>query len=97
MCPGLSRRTVSTTNSYASTAELFGRVAGELFTAGQPTLVRSGLSDVIVFPPLDRQNQVSFGMHGEQRILVWGQGSIGNRLAGRLVDVTAAELESLGL
>lgn len=103
--------TVRTKNSYASAAELFERVRDERFSAGRPALVTSGPFQAIVFPPLDRQSQVSFMMLGMNRIRVQrspmplvvghaGDGASSSVNAGlleRLIKVTADELRSLGL
>lgn len=111
MAHGLRLSTVWTKNPYASVSALFERVRDERFTAGRPALVTSGPAQAIVFPPLDRQNQVSFMLHGRNCIRVQrsplpggarpsggGAAPRGNAgLVERLIEATAAELEALDL
>ena len=44
--------------NYATLAELLEAMKGVTFEAGKPELTKHGLGQVIVFPPLDRNNQV---------------------------------------
>lgn len=102
-------RTIRTKSHYATGADLFERIRGERFMAGRPALVTSGQGELIVFPPLDRQNQVSVKMLGSDRVEVrrseldgarpeFDQPASANaRLVERLIEVTAAELANLGL
>lgn len=44
--------------NYASLAELLAAMQHVQFEAGIPTLTKHGIGSVIVFPPVDRNNQV---------------------------------------
>lgn len=102
-------RTVKTKGHYATGADLFERIRHERFMAGRPVLVTNGQGELIVFPPLDRHNQVSVVMRGIDRVQVQrcdlacavpeaGQrATVNARLIERLIEVTAAELATLNL
>ena len=44
--------------NYATLAELFEAMKAVKFEAGAPELTKHGIGSVIVFPPVDRNNQV---------------------------------------
>lgn len=98
-----------TKGHYATGADLFERIRHERFMAGRPALVTNGQDELIVFPPLDRRNQVSVMMRGSDRIQVQRcdlarlgpeadqRATVNSRLVERLIEVTAAELATLDL
>ncbi len=57
MAFGFKLKQVKTKNAY-TVDELYEAIKDVKFTAGEPELTKHGLTPVIVFPPLDRNNQV---------------------------------------
>jgi hypothetical protein len=70
MAFGFKLKTIKTKNSYANNRELFERIKDEEFEAGAPKLAKNGFTEIIVFPPLDRQNQIWVMMAGKNKIQV---------------------------
>lgn len=68
MAFGFKLKTIKTQQSFDNQKELYDRIKDETFTAGKPELVKNGFADVIVFPPLDRQNQVWVMLQGKNNI-----------------------------
>ena len=54
---GLAMKKVTTKKAY-TLQEFYDEIKDHEFTAGKPMMVKNGLADVIVFPPLDKNNQV---------------------------------------
>ena len=54
---GVKIKNVKFKNEY-SIQELYDKIKNEQFSAGTPSITKHGLSEIITFPPLDRQNQV---------------------------------------
>ena len=57
MALGIKFKTLVTQNGY-SLEELYEAINNREFTAGKPELAKMGFNNIIVFPPLDRQNQI---------------------------------------
>lgn len=57
MALGFKLKTVKTNGDYTIEA-LYEKIKDQKFTAGIPELSKHGLTHVITFPPLDRNNQV---------------------------------------
>lgn len=118
-----------TTQKGYTIEELYEAIKDKPFTAGQPSLTKSGFNMIITFPPLDRNNQVWVygGMMKKPPFTKWtvqkGQlAGVGNAVLNNfmsdvtggatavsgifgkkaktieeLVEVTAQELDALGL
>lgn len=54
---GVKVKNVKCKNEY-TLEEFYDAIKGQRFSAGTPSLTKHGMSTVITFPPLDRQNQV---------------------------------------
>lgn len=98
MALGFKVKTIKTKHNFADEQELFDRIKDETFTAGKPELVKNGFAYVIVFPPLDRQNQVWVMISGKNKILIQK-----NQMAGvadgainAAIDVATDGLFSIG-
>jgi 16S rRNA U1498 N3-methylase RsmE len=64
---GVQIKHLKTKNKY-TIEELYEAIKDKQFSAGVPTLTKHGFTQLIAFPPLDRQNQVqivSFKMKGQ--------------------------------
>ncbi len=70
MAFGFKLKTVKTKESFENYQQLFDRIKDVDFTAGKPELVKNGFADVIVFPPLDRQNQIWVLLQGKNKIII---------------------------
>ena len=70
MAFGFKLKTVQTKESFENYQQLFDRIKDVDFTAGKPELVKNGFADVIVFPPLDRQNQIWVMLQGKNKIII---------------------------
>lgn len=70
MAFGFKLKTVKTKESFENYQQLFDRIKDVDFTAGKPKLVKNGFADVIVFPPLDRQNQIWVMLQGKNKIII---------------------------
>ena len=70
MAFGFKLKTVKTKESFENYQQLFDRIKDVDFTAGKPELVKNGFADVIVFPPLDRQNQIWVMLQGKNKIII---------------------------
>ena len=70
MAFGFKLKTVKTNESFENYQQLFDRIKDVDFTAGKPELVKNGFADVIVFPPLDRQNQIWVMLQGKNKIII---------------------------
>ena len=57
MALGIKFKTLETKNGY-TLEELYEAIKDREFTAGKPELAKMGFNNMIVFPPLDRQNQI---------------------------------------
>jgi len=57
MAFGFKIKKLKTSRAY-TLEELFEQIQDKTFTAGQPSLTKHGLTTVITFPPLDRNNQI---------------------------------------
>jgi hypothetical protein len=90
MAFGFKLKTIKTKQCFANEKELFERIKDEHFTAGKPELVKNGFNDVIVFPPLDRQNQVWVMIQGKNKIMVQK-----NQMAGVSDAVVNAALDTV--
>ncbi len=55
---GIRQEKVMFKGSFANVSELFEAIKDVEFEAGKPALVKSGPAFVLVFPQLDRNNQV---------------------------------------
>ena len=54
---GVKVKNIKFKNEY-TLEEFYDAIKGQGFSAGTPSLTKHGMSTVITFPPLDRQNQV---------------------------------------
>ena len=70
MAFGFKLKTVKTKESFENYQQLFDRIKDVDFTAGKPELVKNGFADVIVFPPLDRQNHIWVMLQGKNKIII---------------------------
>ena len=70
MAFGFKLKTVKTKESFENYQQLFDRIKDVDFTAGKPELVKNGFADVIVFPPLDPQNQIWVMLQGKNKIII---------------------------
>ncbi|MDU6011228.1 MAG: hypothetical protein E6Y86_04195 [Slackia sp.] len=98
MALGFKLKTVRTSQSFANEKELFDRIKDEAFTAGKPELVKNGFADVIVFPPLDRQNQVWVMVQGKNKILIQKNQmvGVGDQLVNAAFDTVTHGIFSFG-
>ena len=98
MALGFKLKTVKTSQSFANEKELFDRIKDEAFTAGKPELVKNGFADVIVFPPLDRQNQVWVMVQGKNKILIQKNQmmGVGDQLVNAAFDTVTHGIFSIG-
>lgn len=70
MAFGFKLKTLKTNESFQNYQQLFDRIKDVDFTAGKPELVKNGFADVIVFPPLDSQNQIWVMLQGKNKIII---------------------------
>ena len=70
MAFGFKLKTVKTNESFENYQQLFDRIKDVDFTAGKPELVKNGFADVIVFPPLDPQNQIWVMLQGKNKLII---------------------------
>ncbi len=71
MAFGIKQRKIVTKNKYTK-EELFEAIKDHEFTPGKPDMVKHAFTDIIVFPQVDRLNQV-------QIIPGWMSGGAGNK------------------
>lgn len=86
---------LSKTYDYQS---LFEAIKDVEFEAGKPQLVKNGFADVIVFPELDRNNQVqiSKGLTGGWVVMRSAQpAGVGNLVKNELLDKVTGGLSGL--
>ena len=57
MAFGFKMKGFQTKTAY-TIEELYEAIKDKTFTAGEPSLTKSGLNNIITFPPLDRNNQI---------------------------------------
>ena len=57
MAFGFKMRKIETSKAY-TIEELYEAIKDKEFTAGPPQLTKHGLTTIITFPPLDRNNQI---------------------------------------
>ena len=57
MAFGFKLKKLETSKPY-TIEELFDAIKDHEFTAGQPQLTKHGLTTIITFPPIDRNNQI---------------------------------------
>lgn len=66
MAFGVKIRRIETDRAY-SIERFYEAIQGKTFTAGEPSLTRHGLANIVTFPALDRQNQVQILPVGLER------------------------------
>ncbi|MGN0286332.1 MAG: hypothetical protein ACI4B6_01535 [Atopobiaceae bacterium] len=98
MAFGFKLKTVKTRQSFDSQADLYERIKDQKFTAGKPELVKNGFADVIVFPPLDRQNQVWVMLQGKNKIIIQKNQVAGvtDQVINAALDAVTGDLFSIG-
>ncbi len=111
---GVKIKKVVTKQDY-TIEELYEAIKGHNFSAGKPELTQHGLTQIITFPALGRNNQ-GWTAHAQMKKQcasmavdmapgtvtdVWSSfsGVFGKtaKNAGQLMEITAQELDSLGL
>lgn len=103
MALGLKFKTVKFSKDYTY-EELLEEMKKVQFDAGEPSIVKHGLAYMIVFPPIDRQNQVwvnSFkGNKGGNKFQIQLSheiaGDFGNMAANAILDKVTGGLSSMG-
>ncbi len=83
MAFGFKLKTFETSKPY-SMEELYEAIKDTEFSAGKPELAKHGFAVLIVFPPLDRNNQIRIG-----------QGSMGKGPFSKF-QVTKGEIVGMG-
>ena len=83
MAFGFKLKTLETSKPY-SIEELYEAIKDKEFSAGKPELAKHGFAVLIVFPPLDRNNQIRIG-----------QGSMGKGPFSKF-QVTKGEVVGMG-
>ena len=98
MAFGFKRKTVKTNESFENYQPLFDRIKDVDFTAGKPELVKNGFADVIVFPPLDRQNQIWVMLQGKNKIIIQKNQvvGVGDQAINAAFDAVTGGLFSVG-
>ena len=83
MAFGFKLKTLQTKQPY-SMQDLYELIKDREFSAGKPELAKHGAAELIVFPPLDRNNQIRIG-----------QGSMGKGPFSKF-QVTKGEIVGMG-
>ena len=98
MAFGFKLKTVKTNESFENYQQLFDRIKNVDFTAGKPELVKNGFADVIVFPPLDRQNQIWVMLQGKNKIIIQKNQvvGVGDQAINAAFDAVTGGLFSVG-
>ncbi len=98
MAFGFKLKTVKTNESFENYQQLFDRIKNVDFTAGKPELVKNGFADVIVFPPLDRQNQIWVMLQGKNKIIIQKNQvvGVGDQAINAAFDAVSGGLFSVG-
>ncbi|MDD6693849.1 MAG: hypothetical protein SOZ36_03990 [Atopobiaceae bacterium] len=98
MAFGFKLKTVKTNESFENYQQLFDRIKDVDFTAGKPELVKNGFADVIVFPPLDRQNQIWVMLQGKNKIIIQKNQvvGVGDQAINAAFDAVTGGLFSVG-
>ena len=98
MAFGFKLKTVKTNESFENYRQLFDRIKDVDFTAGKPELVKNGFADVIVFPPLDRQNQIWVMLQGKNKIIIQKNQvvGVGDQAINAAFDAVTGGLFSVG-
>ncbi|MGN0071524.1 MAG: hypothetical protein ACI361_06760 [Atopobiaceae bacterium] len=98
MAFGFKLKTVKTKQSFDNQKALFDRIKDESFTAGKPELVKNGFADVIVFPPLDRQNQIWVMLQGKNKIIIQKNQIVGvtDQVINAALDAVTDDVFSIG-
>lgn len=76
MAFGVKIKSVKTENEY-TIESLYEAIKDKTFTAGVPSLTKHGLTTIITFPALDRNNQVWVMLAGKKKISVQKQEEAG--------------------
>ncbi len=100
MALGIKFKTLETKKGY-TLEELFDAIKDKEFTAGKPELAKMGFSNMIVFPPLDRQNQIWIVPKQMKDCRKWqiskqGLAGVGNTIANIALDEATGGLFGLG-
>ena len=69
MAFGVKVKRIQTSRAY-SIESFYEAIRDKTFTAGEPSLMKRGLAEIVTFPALDRQNQVQIlpvGLQQETR------------------------------
>ena len=83
--------------NYASLAELLDAMKNVKFEAGVPELTKHGIGSVIVFPPVDRNNQVWItGAKGKFTVMRSAEvAGLGNMAKNAILDSLTDGLSSM--
>lgn len=73
---GIKIKRIKTTNQY-TVESLYEAIKDKTFTAGTPELTKFGLTPMIVFPPLDRRNQVQIIAAGKNKFQIQRAEAVG--------------------
>lgn len=91
MAFGVKVKTVKTANKY-TIESLYEAIKDKKFTAGEPSLTKHGLANVITFPALDKRNQVwiirtGFGQESNKfQVQKQEQAGMGNMMSNAALD-----------
>ena len=66
MAFGVKVRRIQTSRAY-SIGSFYEAIRAKTFTAGEPSLTKRGLAEIVTFPALDRRNQVQILPVGPQQ------------------------------
>ena len=84
--------------TYATMEEFYDAIKGIKFEAGEPALVKHGFNKVVVFPELDRNNQVwimNVGKNKYQVIRSSEVAGVGNVMKNAVLDELTSGLTSM--
>lgn len=101
MAFGIKVKSVKTKNTY-TIESLYEAIKDKKFTAGEPSLTKHGLANVITFPALDRQNQVwilKSGMKAESNsfsVQKQEQAGVDNMVINSALDKVTGGIFGLG-
>ncbi len=87
-----------TTNDKYTIEELFEEIKDKPFTAGVPYLAKHGFNTLIVFPPLDKRNQVQIWYVNKNKFQIMKGEEVGvaNMVVNRALDDVTDGLTNFG-
>ncbi len=94
---GIKVKRIKTAGQY-TIESFYEAIKDKTFTAGTPELVKHGLVNLIVFPPLDRRNQVQILAAGKNKFQIQkGEAAgLGNMALNMVTDHLTDGLTGLG-